>query len=978
MHKNSTILRTRVFPACICLIVSTLFWSVSADQFDSRISTLQGQISSLSQTLVNLRGDSASAAADYARSASSQSQKVGGLDGLIGQKSQEIADLRRAADKTRADSVALSFKQRDRALYFQKEIARLEASSNAITTEIAALTKRASQMDQSPGGTATDQRAVAAFLSQATQRETDIRTAGSEKADGLAKLDQARRDSAQFESVKISERNRFIAEGKRLDAQLSGIRAELNQITAKWQSSTGGVSAAQNQEKQKLAQLTRSRADIDTKIAATIADLAAYSKERDRLQQSFGATQARFGQQKLPLESALASASSELKAATGDKDVYANIKQKFLCDQQLSKERNELDKLIEAQARGQKNTTKLIDAKENQISELSAKQDEYARKPGVLAKQSQINAPTIAQKIVLVDSLRIAAEQSLVDLKTRAQKAQQQYDAFVNSSPLASAPEQLRLNKLDTLIETATLKQAELAANGDSFDQQIAMSQSSIDNFGATVTRESAALDGASRSKNNELSAILAQRTQVSRDSMTSETAVNGSILQVRGTIARIAGQNGLVDRKIEQLAADRDRLKQSAADAQNRSQQADVTRATERQRLDSETAVKQQQVDAIFGQIAKLRQDSMTEAGKNEAALAVYSTSLTYQTIVMRERDLAQLRAQRDDANRSVLAEQGQSAERVRKVTRDISAAALEMSAKQSELRGVQAQQQENIASASRQKQTLDARISALDQECAAVISVRDRARQDSIAAEGAKADVAYGQSSATRTKDLEISGAQQQLAGAQAQVASRLGDSPASTEVRRFDTLIVHKERELADLRAQREQARQGIYAEQRQQGDALRTVHDAIISQVSQVLQKQSAINVLITNRRRMSIDSTAAQRKNETAVASAAAVIARQNQLLSAKQSELNQARSDRARLDGMSYSAPAPVVQQTPSYSAPQAEQAQKLLEEIYTKMSEGNNSAAIGLFKRNSAMLKRNLEPDVFNGLDVTVKSLGK
>ena len=279
---------------------------------------------------------------------------------------------------------------------------------------------------------------------------------------------------------------------------------------------------------------------------------------------------------------------------------------------------------------------------------------------------------------------------------------------------------------------------------------------------------------------------------------------------------------------------------------------------------------------------------------------------------------------------------------------------------------------------------------ITAEGQAVAGLEGARDKIRRDSSAVESTKSDAALRGSLALRRQDSLSAQIQSQLTALSSAMEKARQDSlaasaPLSTApqqaIAALDSLIVFKEREIADLRAQREKARKdGAKEKQKLSSDRL-AAHQNIMNQRTAIQRKQTELSAVQSQRGKLQQDSAATLARIQSAAQTSGSEISRHNALITTRKMALAALQVKRsetaAKVKAMGVEpqppAAAPLAASGAPASAGNAEAAQKLVEEIYTLIGSDKIDEAIGRFSAQRSFLSASVNSEAFQILSYAI-----
>jgi chromosome segregation ATPase len=325
-------------------------------------------------------------------------------------------------------------------------------------------------------------------------------------------------------------------------------------------------------------------------------------------------------------------------------------------------------------------------------------------------------------------------------------------------------------------------------------------------------------------------------------------------------------------------------------------------------------------------------------------------------------------------------------AADTLKRIGAEIAAVRGSMAAKNGELIASRNQRLALSRNLQREIGRLDSMIAVQGGAAAGLEATRDKLRRDSAAAESSIAEAALRSSLAIRRQDSLAALLQGQIAECAMKVEKALRDSitasaPVSSSaqhtVTALDTLIASKERELADLRGQREKARQDAAKDQRKQSADRTVMHQNIMNQRQAAQRRQAEMASMTAQRGKLQQDSAAALSRIQSEIKASGAEILRHTSLVAAKKAELAELTAKRADLaaklsimgmEPQQAAASAPASQAAASSAA-----AQKTVEEIYTLIGSDKIDEAVGRFNAQRSFLSASVNPEAFQVLNYAI-----
>jgi hypothetical protein len=929
-------------------------FSPGSGDIDERLSAVEAELFQLTSKLEQLKQDSVKAAAELSGFKASAGAKTGPLESLLSQKTQELSGIKSQRDKARQDSIALAAKRNDRMTANKQEAARIDAAKTLATSQLTTMNARKQQLTTDDAG--GESKAVSLILKDIARDDSLIHDKKSETADWEKKRDQLRQDSISEESKASDSRTHIQIENKRLDSLL--------QISSTMQGDAAGKSAKSKElttnlalEQAKLGDAMRQKTVVEAQIARIKGEISTVNAERTRLRAVTGASQKKSEQDRSSLSETLAAAEAKLQEKIEYKETISALIEKFHLDSAIHKAKEALNSAIEQQAMDKKGAEKLVNQREVEVTQLLVQLDDVVRKHSKLSQEeAQLSGlSTSAEKHNRLDSLLSGAAAALATQTSLRDKANRDLNEFDRTRPVVLSTSTKSLAMLDSLSSVKEKSGMTLAAKRDSIENLIAFSQRSVETMAASARLEAAKADSATSAARKQRADLMVQRAQIRTDSIKSESSLMVAMIRLRTEQAKTAFRTAALDREITNLNAAKERLKQSVIDTRNRDKQVKAAGQQERNRLDSLIGAKEQEIAQISKQNEKLPQDlqlalkDLDQLVKKQSSLISSASS----QITSAEQDISAISQEFEAARKERLNEEKSIVEKIGGLERDKTAIAASITAKKNEIANLKYQRGGRQRGLKREMARLDSLIGAAEKISAGYAAVREKARQDSIAAEAAKSEAQVKSIAALHIHDSLAAELQQQMAETSADFERVRQDSISKSApvsggeahiVKALDSLIAIKERELSDVRQQREKARLDGAAEQRRQLAALAAAHHEVINRRTLLEQKRAEMALMETKRHKIQKDSSMAFERFQMAAQTAGTEASRQSGIIVKKTDDLAALKAQRAdilaKLAAMNvestqsaFTMPSPAAPPAPAAAGNAPEAGQKQLEE---------------------------------------------
>lgn len=992
---------------------------MTADEIDQRISTDEAEVARISARLDQIRQDSMSAAADLQAKLSTFAGKNSPLESQFAQKNQELASLRSQRDKARQDSLTAATKQSEHVLNAKRESSRLEALVMTASNQLNALTTKRQALPATDVA-AGDGKAVLALQKEVARVDSVIKAKQGDMALFSKKREQLRQDSLLQESDALEIRKRGQTEAKRLDSLILVASQSSSEVSGKLGKAHESAATAQAQEQARLNDLSRQKALMDAQIAKTKGELTAMTMERDRLKTASGSSQKRLDAARSPLAAALAGAEDDIQTKSADKEAMKMLMEKVKLDSAISKAKNDLDAAIEQRARGKHGAEKLVDQRENDVTTLMGQLDDVVRKqPKVAQYDLQVSGLTTTElKRKQVEAMIGQANADLAALTLKRDQAKAALDDFDKSHQASAGPSSQRIVQLDSASLAKEKTLTAYSTRRDSLAEQQAASQRTFEGLSASSHTEIARADSDAALSRKQKTDLLVQRAQLRADSMKNESTIMMGIIKVKTEQAKLGAQYSLLDREVATETANKEKLKQAIVDAQSRDKMTKASGLQERRKLDSLIEAKEQEVNSLSVQSEKASQESLGAGKETELAVQkqIAALAVINGQIAAKNQEIAALSQQLDSSRKSKAAAEKAGLDKAHAVEQDKVSTLSALEAKKADIAALKEDKEELERAAVRQREEqereakrqhdeqeratkrelarFDSLVGAATQRIVVLEARRDKARQDSVAAETAKIDVItksglalHKHDSLTTTRTQQVAEITDQIEKARQDsvVKSSAPASPALLVVKSLDSLIAVKEKELADIRGQREKARLDAVEDMRKQAAVLASAHQAITAHRTQLLQKKAELSLAVSERRRLQQDSALAAARAVSSAQLGATEIAQENALLDKKKTDLATWQTQRdaaaAKLASLTGAAsPAPATSAAPllSAAAAPADAAQKQVEEIYMLIGSNKIEDAVNRFNLQKANLLKYVNAEAFKVLKSTIDQLAE
>jgi uncharacterized small protein (DUF1192 family) len=970
----------------------------SVTQLDSRIAQLKNEIADISVSLQKARQDSASMVADITRQNSTEESRLNACESAVEKKVAEIAEFKKQSTTSRQDSLTLVAGFRQKSVDIRARILQYESDKAAKSAELVTISRRLEAL-QSDQGFLGDQT-VAMLQRNIMRCDTQL----AQKKDEIIMLEKKRemfrQDSLQAESSRAEERRRTAAESQETAGSLMAIDAGIANAAAKLKAARLDSVTAGDQEKRTIAGIIEQKNSITTRIASLNSAIRTNAAERQRIQQSIGALQTKYDQGRAPLTAALTTVDMQLKKRQREKESLVMLREKLTLDSAVAGCQKQLDSVLFLVSQRNRDAKRAQSELENELNTLSLKLDTYtrARRGTIEQLEARLQAQTIFQKLALTDGFLRTTENEIANLTAKRRTAESALTNFDETNPLASNPSIKRLTQLDTDTKARTSEIEELTLQRDSLSSQITIHEKNIGAIAASSFLRIWSADSVYRACLAEKDRATIQKNQIQLDNTTAEKSQAASIGHFRTELAAINLQIVSAEREVAGLTAERDSHRRNLLAAQDKNAQTKLSARQEKLQLDSSAAFKQKTIAMLAEQVEKVRQDSAALAQEFRISLAAASRGATRVDSISRRRDLERLYLsnQRDSVKTAFLTNQRKNSVKVAALGQEIATLTRQLAAKQAEIAERKSSLDLQVAGLKRERNQIDMDVAAIDRAVADLETQVKKSYSDSIAAESARRTTALRMSQTMFAKDTAID-AQNRLAKALInQVEQKKQDSvrvagqyqtaiaPIVRSIRTCDSLIKARELEIAALRNQIAKARQDSLAENKRQAGALLTAHDDIIRVANQVRSAQSMASQLALEKQRVVTDSLAEQRANAAMVAGIKNTLANQSTAIQVKRRQKDALLARRSAVDQQvgaaegSYSTPPAPRAAKPALPAgvDNAALAKKNLESIYSLLGEDRVPEAIQIFKTQNENLRKNLDPDAFQMLKMTIEQM--
>jgi hypothetical protein len=959
-----------------------------AGEIDRRMGAAETEIAQLTATLTQLNQDSIRVAAEIATKlqASAGSQP---LDEAVRKKTQELSALRMELDKARRDSIAALGKLGERMQGIKREAARLDAGVMAASNQLNVLSSRRLQVPSAGSGEGiksaeASRRDLARIDSLTAMRQADLAAWGKRR-------DQLRQDSMALEAGIFEGRIKISGDGGRVDSLIRIAAAAMSESAAKQAKAREG--SANNPDQARLNELSRQKFQAEAQIVPTRAEITASTVDRERLKVASVDADKKILQGRIPLSAALAYAESQIAEKAEEREALLLLNEKIKLDSAMRKAKDALNSAIEQRAMKKKGAEKLVNQREGEVSTLGGRLDDIVRKnPRVTQYESKLGgARSVAEKCARIETLLASVKAEIASLTARRDQAKQNLENFEMTHPATAKAWAPRLGQLDSTVAVKEKTLAGLVARRDSLESLMATVKRTVEGFTYAANAENRKADSAAEIAKKQWSDLAQRRAQARGDSMKNESALSVGLMRLRSEQAAVSERMSALDREIASSLSGKERLKQAIVDAQNREEKSKTANQAERNRLDSLIAAKEQEVTQLSMQNEKISQDFQSasrdldqELQKQGAAAASIATR-----IPVAEQELIVLKGQGEAVRKDRAALEKACLDTLRDRGRNLNAVRTSLLSKKNEIAALRNQRGAMLQNLKGEIERLDDMVAAEGRSIAGLEAYREKIRRDSMTAESSKFDAALRSAVALKRHDSLIAGLRNQLTECSAAVEKARQDSIAMSApmpiaalltAQSLDSLIVIKEREIADLKLQREKANREVAVEKQKQSASLSGARQNIMNQRMIAQRKQADIASLQSQRVRLQQDSATALARIQSTVYSSGGEIARQNSIIAGKKEGLAAMRTQRGelaeKLKAMGAEPPvvAPVASSAAGGSQGNADTAQKLVEEIYMLIGSEKIDEAVARFNSGRSLLSDNINTEAFQVLKYAVE----
>lgn len=990
---------------------------LSLDEINNRLASLQSKADSLTLVLSRLKQDSSRLKQESMQLSSSLTQRLSEIDKTIAQKKGVVNGFRTQYEKARQDSINILTANREQIAGLHKDIVRLESSIITMSNELEVLSSRRDQIDRPSAG--TEGKALERLQTQVARSDSAIKARQVALGDLSGKRDKLRKDSVQEDSKLSASRLQFHDQIVVIDNDIAKLTGDLTIAEQKKATIKGDREKKIAAIKTNISALSAKKRGYTDQIRRAETEVTALASEKQRLIQSAGAVQKRYAQLRAPQARALEDAEAALKRAITEKEQIRALREKLRLDSIISKDRDALDAAMQAEATKKKGAKKLVEQRETELNaKLNTLDGLIQNTPGLRQIEAQFRAPTLTQKTGKVSDALILADKPIAKATADRDKAKRALADFDKSNPPPLDPSSLRISGIDSASTVKKKAIIQMTEQVDSIAMVTTEQQTMLESLTKSLLGEASKGDSLTTGKRAEKTSLAAKKAKLVRDSIQNETASAAAINRIKIELSGINSKLILAQNDVTTFTANREKAKTSLKTAQEQTNQAQISQKTERQKIDSLIAAKQQEITLSSMKCEKLRQDSITLAKREAQQIKnLNQPPATFSAhIAVAEKELAGLQAQSDSIGRETGSVQTRPAEEGKKLSVQMAAIVRSINATQGEIAAMKKEKDAVYDRLQNDQGTYDSLISAMEQNLAAAIAKRDKARQDSATAEAALRQASRKIQSDIAERD-DIAGARQrEINDATAEWSraredsAKISDNVSGTlqnfsqAIRSIDVLISAKEKEIADLKARRDRTKQDSIAEYKRLYESLVAAHDEIVKRGAVVTRKKTEATLSESDRKKTQADSSAYKQKTKLELTAAIAEIERQNALIEKKKNDLGRLQKERdeinapARISSRKESIivadtrPAPstptfspsgapsaaVSQPAPEVQAPTpVEIAQLRSEELYTMLGENKVNEAAKRFRQLQGFLKSNLDNEAYQTLKMTIEQMG-
>ena len=990
---------------------------LSLDEINNRLTSLQGKADSLTLVLSRLKQDSSRLKQESMQLSSSLSKRQSEIDEVVARKKEAINGFRLQYEKSRQDSIGVLTASREQTAALHKDIVRLESSIITMSNELEVLSARRDQMDRPSAG--MEGKAVERLQAQIARSDSVIKARQAALGDLSGKRDKLRKDSLQEDGKLGASRLQFHDQIVAIDNDIARVNGAIAVAEQKQSTIKGDREKKIAEIKANISSLSAKKRGYADQIRRAETEVTALASEKQRLTQSAGAAQKRYAQLRAPQARALEDAEAVLKRALAEKEQIKALREKLRLDSTISKSRDALDAAMQAEATKKKGAKKLVEQRETELNALLNTLDALVQNtPGLRQIEAQFHAPTLAQKTGKVADALILADKPIAKASADRDRAKQALADFDKSNPPPPDPSNLRISGIDSASTAKKKAIIQMTEQTDSISMVTTEQQTALESLTRSLSGETSKGDSLTIAKKAEKASLAAKKTKLVRDSIQNETVNAATINRIKTELSGINGKLIVAQNDITTFTAEREKAKVSLKTAQERSNQAQISQKTERQKTDSLIAAKQQEITLSSMKCEKLRQDSVGLAKREMQQIkSLNPPPATFGAqLAAAEKELAGLQAQSDSIRKETGSVQARPAEEGRKLSIQMAAIVRSINATQGEIATMKKAKEAVYERLKNDQGRYDSLISAMEQNLAAANAKRDKARQDSATAEATLRQASQKLQADIIEQDNIAGARQREINQATAEWSQAREDSAKISEkvsgtlqnlsqaIRSIDVLISAKEKEIADLKARRDRTKQDSVAEYKRVNESLVAAHNEIVKRGAVVTQKKTEATLAASDRKKTQADTSVYKQKARLDLSAAIAEIERQNGLIERKKNDLARLQKERDEINATTRtsgrnegiivtdtkpapstptfspsSAPSAVVSQpAPEVQAPTpVEIAQLRSEELYTMLGENKVNEAAKRFRQLQGFLKSNLDDEAFQTLKMTIEQMG-
>jgi chromosome segregation ATPase len=989
---------------------------LSLDEINSRLTSLQDKADSLAQVLTRLKQDSSRLKQESMQRSLSLTRQQSEIDEIIARKKGVVNGVRLQYEKARQDSIGILATSRERTAELHMEIVRIESSIITMSNELEVLSARRDQMNRPSSG--AEVNALERLQAQIEKNDSIIKARQASLGDLSASRDKLRKDSVQEDSRRSASRLQFHDQIAAIDDDIARVNSTLAAAEQKQTLLKGDREKKIAETKANITALSAQKRGYADQIRRAEIEITALTSEKQRIEQSAGAAQKKHVQLRTPLARALEDAEAVLKRALAEKELIKVLREKLRLDSAISKGRDALDAAMQAEASRKKGAKKLVEQKETELNaHLNALDALIANNPGLRQTEAQFHAPTITQKTGKVSDALILADKPIAKATAERDRAKQALADFDKSNPPPPDPSNIRNLAIDSASTAKKKAIIQMTEQIDSITMATGEQQKTLESMTKSLTGGNGKGDSLTLAKKEEKASLTAKKTKLVRDSIQNETANGATISRIKTELSGIGSKQILAQNDVTKFTMERDKAKESLKTTQERANQTQTSQKAERQKTDSLIAAKQQTITLSSMKCEKLRLDSATLAKRDVQQVKSLSQppSAFSAPLAVAEKELAGLQAQSDSIRKETVSVQARP-EEGKKLSIQMAAIARSINATQGEIETVKKDKEAAYKRLENDQGRYDSLVSAMEQNLAAAVTKRDKARQDSANAEATLRQTSQKLQSDVTEQDAVAGARQREMNEATAELSRAREDSvkisgknsselqTLSQAIRSVDDLIRAKEKEIADLKTRRDNAKKDSVAQHKRLNESIVAAHNEIVKRSAIVAQKKTEATLADSDRKKMQADTSAYKQKAKLELTAAIAEIKRQDELIERKKNDLVRLQKERdeinARTSTSSRSGSTVVTDTkpaspTPTFSpsnAPTAavsqpgsevqaptpiEIAQLRSEELYTMLGENKVNEAAKRFQQLQGFLKSNLDAEAFQTLKMTIEQMG-